>query len=150
VPDGLALRLQASTDHLSALALEKLNPRHRLPILQCAAGITWIGSRSRAESEKVMSAALAAPERDSAGTSWTPHMLRKALENTRRDGYSMLRRARRLTNMVALSVVVRSGGAPAAAISVRLAESAVPVGAGNLRFAPALSALARRLEQEIT
>ncbi len=52
------MQLEASTDYVSPLAVDKLLPGHTIPLLQCAAGLAWLSSRNPAERTPIMERAM--------------------------------------------------------------------------------------------
>jgi IclR family mhp operon transcriptional activator len=145
IPEHLAMRVASSTDHFSPFAVERLVPGERIPMLQCSAGLMWLATLDPDERAPLVEAALEQPAVDSKQTRWSRGQLETTLAETSRAGFAVFRRPQRLTHMVGLAVPVRSGERPTAALTVRFAESALPVRDGIARFLATLQAAARRL-----
>ncbi len=139
------IRVQASTDFVSPLAVDKLLPGASIPLLQCAAGLVCLADLADPQFHAVIHQALDAPCAQASQVRWTIAALEEQLQRVRRDGFAIYRWAGRRTNMVGLSVPLRRVGCSAAALSVRFAESAVSVRDGQAQFLPLLRALAQRL-----
>ena len=139
--DHLTMQIGASTDHVSPLAVEKLLPGQRIPLLQCAAGLAWLASQPGEERRKIVEAEIA----KRGEVVWNRPQLESALLETQRRGFAVFRRPQRCTVMVGLSVPVRIEGEVQAALSVRFAESAIPISCAREKFLPALAAAATRL-----
>lgn len=145
VPEQLCMRVQVATDHVSPFAVEKLLPGHRLPVLQCAAGLAYLASVKDDERAPIVEAALRQPCERPNQTRWTRPMLEAKIAETQRAGYALFKWPQRVTNMVGLSVPIFIDGRPQAALSVRFAETAVPVNVAISRFLPQLTTAASRL-----
>ncbi len=139
--NDMRMEIRASTDHVSPLAVEKLLPGQRIPLLQCAAGIAWLGSQPRGEQVKLVDAAL----QEKGDVVWSRLQVEGALIDVQKRGFAIFRRPQRRTVMVGLSVPVRVDGEVQGAISIRFAESAVSVDAGRDKFLPRLTAAATLL-----
>jgi DNA-binding IclR family transcriptional regulator len=145
IPEDIAMRVASSTDHFSPFAVERLVPGERIPMLQCSAGLAWLSTLTPSEREPLVDAALGQPAVDKRQTRWSRGQLEATLAETSRAGFAVFRRPQRLTNMIGLAVPVRSGERPTAALTVRFAESALPVREGVTRFLATLQEVALRL-----
>ncbi len=142
MPDHFDMRIRASTDRMTPLAVQKLKPGQAIPVLQCAAGLAWLASQPECERNKIVDATIPAPGE----VMWKRPQLESTLVETQRRGYALFRRPQRYSAMIGLSVPVRIGGHVDAALSVRFAERALPVAAAREKFLPHLVAAAARLE----
>jgi len=147
IPDELAMRVASSTDHVSPFAVEKLVPGERIPMLQCSAGLAWLAMLEPAERAPIVEAALGQPPCDDRHTRWSRADLENTLAESSRAGYAVYRRPQRLTPMIGLAVPVRIGERPTAALTVRFAESALPIRDGIARFLQTLQRTAQRLAE---
>jgi len=147
IREDLAMRVASSTDHVSPFVVEKLVPGERIPMLQCSAGLAWLATQDPAERARIVDAALDQPASDRRQIRWSRGELETALAETSRTGYAVFRRPQRLTNMIGLAVPVRIGARPIAALTVRFAESALPVREGVARFLETLQRTALRLAE---
>jgi IclR family mhp operon transcriptional activator len=141
VRDELSMCVRSSTDHASPLAVHKVLPGMRIPLLQCASGLAWLGAQPPQVCTRIVGEALAAP----GDVKWSRDQLESEIERTRQRGYAVFRRPERFTTMVGLSVTVRMASGEAAAVCVRFAERAVSVPVAERDFLPKLRAIAERL-----
>jgi IclR family mhp operon transcriptional activator len=141
--------VRETTDHRSPLAVERMSPGMRLPLLVTAAGrahlafcpalqresLLEILRRSTSESDKL---AQNRPELD------------KILEDTRSRGYSSAVHARRVSDEISMAVPVLLEDTVLAAVVIRYAEKAVPFKIAVERFVPKLRDAAQRIRQTFT
>lgn len=139
------MRVQASTDFVSPLAVDKLLPGASIPLLQCAAGLVCVASLPDPERIAVINQALSCPFQLPSQIRWTQRLLETELSRAKRDGFAVFYWAARRTMMVGLAVPVIIGGRAVAALSVRFAQSALSVAEGEAKFLPMLRAMARRI-----
>jgi IclR family transcriptional regulator, mhp operon transcriptional activator len=132
------MQVEASTDYVSPLAVDKLLPGHTIPLLQCAAGLAWLSSRNPAERTPIIERAMRNGCERAAQKRWTMPVLEETLGVARNRGFADYYWLGRHTNMVGLSVPVQVDGQRAGALTVRFAESAVPVKEAIARFVPML------------
>ncbi len=143
VREELSMQVRSSTDHATPLAVHKVLPGMRIPLLQCASGLAWLGTQAPEVCSRIVDAALAVPGAASAGeTKWNREQLEAELAQTRQRGYAVFRRPERFTTMVGLSVPVGTGDGGTAAVCVRFAERAVPLRTAERDFLPRLRAIA--------
>lgn len=144
--DSPQMHVQASSDHVSALAVDKLLPGQSIPVLQCAAGLAWLSSIPSGERSPIVERAMRNPCERAAQTRWTAATLEEKLVKAQYCGYADFRWPLRHTNMVGLSIPVRTVGLSTAALSVRFAETAVSLRDAVARFLPVLRVIASRLD----
>ena len=141
--DGRAMVVRASTDQSSPLAVHKLLPGIRIPLLQCSAGLAWLASQPEAARGPVLEDAL----RDPGEVTWDRPRLEEALHYAESHGHAVFRRPQRVSAMIGLSVPVSLGEFGTAAISVRFAEKAVSLKEAEERFVPELLACAAQVRE---
>jgi IclR family mhp operon transcriptional activator len=139
------MQVRVSTDHQNPLAVDKLLPGREIPMLQCAAGLAWISSLPTEERHALVERALRDPCERPDQVQWDPAALEEIVNRTRSLGYAQFRKPGRHSNLIGLSLPVFVHGNPVAALSVRFAESALPLRAGVERFLPPLRTIASQL-----
>lgn len=141
--DGRAMVVRASTDQTSPLAVHKLLPGIRIPLLQCSAGLAWLAAQPQSARAPVVEEAL----RDPGEVSWDRPRLEEALHYCESHGHAVFRRPQRVSAMIGLSVPVQLGELGTAAVTVRFAEKAVSLKEAEERFLPELLAAAAQVRE---
>jgi IclR family transcriptional regulator, mhp operon transcriptional activator len=141
VRDEFSMQVRSSTDHASPLAVHKVLPGMRIPLLQCASGLAWLAAQPPEACGPILDEALTRPGE----IKWSREQIESEIAQTRQRGYAIFRRPERFTTMVGLSVPVGTAGGEAAAVCVRFAERAVPLRTAEKDFLPRLRAIADRL-----
>ena len=137
------IQVQVSTDHVSPLAVDNYCLAVRFP--HCNALRVWFALRSlRCDRMAVVRRALTVPCDRPSQMRWSERAIEEALEKSRQRGYSTFVLPARHTNLIGLAVAICLAGRVVGAVSVRFAESAVPVREAETRFLPLLRALAAR------
>lgn len=144
------MHVQASTDFVSPLAVDKLLPGHDIPVLQCAAGLAWLSSLPVAERAPIIERALQGPCERASQIRWTHSAVEEKLQRIQLRGYADFHWSGRHTSLVGLSVPVHIDARCTAAVSIRFAETAVPVREAVARFLPLLHAVAARVNARAT
>lgn len=139
------MHIEASTDFVSPLAVEKLLPGKSIPLLQCAAGLAWLSSQPQATRAPIIDRAIDVRCEGPAQKRWTRPMLEDTLGEVQRRGFADFNWLCRHTNMIGLSVPVQVNPGKTGALTVRFAESAVPQKTAIGRFLPVLRAVATRI-----
>lgn len=139
------MQVEASTDYVSPLAVEKLLPGKAIPLLQCAAGIAWLSSVPQPQRAPIIERAIRTQCDLAAQKKWTRPALEETLGVVRQRGFADFYWLGRHTNMVGLSVPVQLDAERSAALTVRFAETAVPVKDAIQRFLPVLRAVASKV-----
>lgn len=143
------MHVQASTDFVSPLAVEKLLPGKSIPLLQCAAGLAWLSTVAPSERAPIIERAIRGPFEQSSQTRWTASALEEKLQKARERGYAEFCWPGRHTDLVGLSVPVQVDERRSAALSVRFAGTAVPVRDAVARFVPLLRTVANRVSERL-
>ncbi|MCU0759872.1 MAG: helix-turn-helix domain-containing protein [Steroidobacteraceae bacterium] len=141
--DGRAMVVRASTDQSSPLAVHKLLPGIRIPLLQCSAGLAWLAAQPQSQRTPVLEDAL----REPGEVAWDRPRLEEALHYCESRGHAVFRRPQRISAMIGLSVPVQLGQFGTAALSVRFAEKAVSLREAEERFVPELLAAAAQVRE---
>jgi IclR family mhp operon transcriptional activator len=141
--DGRAMVVRASTDQASPLAVHKLLPGIRIPLLQCSAGLAWLAAQPESARASMVEEAL----RDPGEVSWDRPRLEEALHYCESHGHAVFRRPQRVSAMIGLSVPVALGELGTAAVTVRFAEKAVSLKEAEERFLPELLSAAAQVRE---
>ncbi len=143
--DDPQMQVEASTDYVSPLAVEKMLPGKAIPLLQCAAGLAWLSSVPQDVCASILDRAIRSNCERPAQKRWTRSAVEETLNLVRRRGFADFYWLCRHTNMVGLSVPVQIDAERSAALTVRFAESAVPVKEAVTRFLPVLRGVAAKV-----
>ncbi|MCP5339902.1 MAG: helix-turn-helix domain-containing protein [Sinobacteraceae bacterium] len=143
--DGCTMVVRASTDQFSPLAVHKMLPGLRIPLLQCSAGLAWLAAQPQSARAPVVEEAL----RDPGEVSWDRPRLEEALHYCEAHGHAIFRRPQRVSAMIGLAVPVSLGEFGIGALSVRFAEKAVSLKEAEERFVPELLACAAQLRETV-
>lgn len=144
--DEPQMQVEASTDYVSPLAVEKMLPGKSIPLLQCAAGLAWLSSVPQELRTPIIDRAIRSNCERPAQKRWTKPAVEETLNLVSRRGFADFYWLCRHTNMVGLSVPVRIDAGRSAALTVRFAESALPVKTAIARFLPMLRSLAAKVD----
>lgn len=139
------MQVEASTDYVSPLAVDKLLPGQLIPLLQCAAGLAWLSSLPENVCAPILDRAIRSNYERPAQKRWTRPEIEQTLNLVRRRGFADFYWLCRHTNMVGLSVPVQIGAERWAALTVRFAESALPVKEAVAKFLPVLRTVAAKV-----
>ncbi len=139
------MQVEASTDYVCPLAVEKMLPGKWIPLLQCAAGLAWLSSVPHDVCAPILDRAIRSSCERPAQKRWTRSAVEETLNVVRRRGFADYYWLCRHTNMVGLSVPVQIDAERSAALTVRFAESAVPVKVAVAKFLPVLRAVAAKI-----
>lgn len=143
------MQVEASTDYASPLAVEKLLPGKSIPLLQCAAGLAWLSSVPHNLRPPIIDRAIRSNCERPAQKRWTRPAVEETLSLVSRRGFADFYWLCRHTNMVGLSVPVQIDAEQSAALTVRFAESALPVKEAIVRFLPVLRGVAAKIDCQV-
>lgn len=144
---GSTMLIRQTTDHRSPLAVEKRGPGFRVPILASASGIVYLAHCSKEQRDTLVDV-LAKSKRPEDQPAGNRKKLYDQLIETRKRGYAVWRRPRRVSDELSLSVPIVANDRVLAAITIRFSSSAVPEPEAVQRFIPRLRAVAQRISQE--
>jgi IclR family transcriptional regulator, mhp operon transcriptional activator len=135
VPGAAVMMVRASTDHATPLALERYSAGSRLPLLDSAAGLTYLAFCPAAERTALLDQALPAAAAE----------LQPTLARINGQGYATAVRTRRLVEEMSLCVPVMLHGRVLAVLGMRIITAAMPQKAALERFLPKLRQYAARI-----
>jgi len=141
---GSSILVRQTTDHRSPLAVEKRGPGFRVGILASASGIAYLAWCPKEQRDALLDllARSRRPEDQPAGNRKKVYDL---LVETRKRGYAMWRRQRRVSDELSLSVPILAGERLLAALSIRFSSTAIPEAEAIQRFVPRLKAIAQQI-----
>jgi IclR family mhp operon transcriptional activator len=147
---GSTMLIRQTTDHRSPLAVEKRGPGFRVPILGSASGLVYITYCPKEQREALLDL-LAKSKRSEDQPAQNRKKVADQLQETRKRGYAVWRRSRRVSDELSLSVpILAPGERLLASLTIRFSSTAVPEAEAVQKFVPRLRAVAQRIGTEFT
>jgi IclR family transcriptional regulator, mhp operon transcriptional activator len=146
---GTQMLVRETTDHRSPLAVERISPGMRLPLLSTAVGRAHLAFCPALQRESLLEI-LRRSTNDSDKLAHNRPELDKILEDTRARGYSSAVHPRRVSDEITMAVPVLLEDTVLGAVVIRFAEKAVPFKIAVERFVPKLREAAQRIRQTFT
>jgi IclR family transcriptional regulator, mhp operon transcriptional activator len=143
-PSGTSMLVRDTTDHASPLAVERVIPGFRIPLLTTSAGRAYLAF-CPAEQRDCLLDILSRSQREEDRLAKSRSEVEKLLDEAREQGYAMAVRTRRVSEEVAMAVPVLIEDRVLATVAVRYAASAVPARVAVERFVPRLQDTARKI-----
>ncbi|MCL4779160.1 MAG: helix-turn-helix domain-containing protein [Gammaproteobacteria bacterium] len=140
---GSTMLVRQTTDHRSPLAVEKRGPGFRVAILTSASGICYLAHCPPEQQEALMDLLLR-PRRGEEQQNSRKKTL-ELLAETRKRGYSIWRRPRRISDELSFSVPILARERLLASLTIRFSSTAVPEADAVQRFIPKMRAVAQRI-----
>jgi IclR family mhp operon transcriptional activator len=144
---GSSMLVRQTTDHQSPLAVEKRGPGFRVPILGSASGLAYLAFCPNEQRDTLLDI-LAKSKRDTDKPARNRKKVYERLLETRKQGYSVFRRKRRVSDELSFSVPIFAEDRLLAALSIRFASTAVPEADAMQRFVPKLRKVAKRIGED--
>lgn len=144
---GSSMLVRQTTDHQSPLAVEKRGPGFRVPILGSASGLAYLAFCPTEQRDTLLDI-LAKSKRDTDKPARNRKKVYERLLETRKQGYSVFRRKRRVSDELSFSVPIFAEDRLLAALSIRFASTAVPEADAMQRFVPKLRKVAKRIGED--
>ena len=141
---GSSMLVRQTTDHQSPLAVEKRGPGFRVPILGSASGIGYLAFCSTEQRDSLLDI-LARSKREEDKPARNRKRVYESLLETRKRGYAIYRRKRRISDELSFSVPIFAEDRLLAALSIRFASTAIPEADAIQRFVPKLRTIAQRI-----
>jgi IclR family mhp operon transcriptional activator len=141
---GSTMLVRQTTDHRSPLAIEKRGPGFRVPILASATGLAYCAFCPKPQREAILDM-LDKSRREEDTPVRNRKKLNEVFAEIRSRGYSVFRRARRVSDETSFAVPIMAGERLLAALAIRFASTAVPETDAVQRFIPRLRATAKRI-----
>jgi len=144
---GSSMLVRQTTDHQSPLAVEKRGPGFRVPILGSASGLAYLAFCPTEQRDTLLDI-LAKSKRDTDKPARNRKRVYERLLETRKQGYSVFRRKRRVSDELSFSVPIFAEDRLLAALSIRFASTAVPEADAMQKFVPKLRKVAKRIGED--
>ncbi|MDP2324826.1 MAG: helix-turn-helix domain-containing protein [Gammaproteobacteria bacterium] len=144
---GSSMLIRQTTDHRSPLAVEKRGPGFRVAILGSASGITYLTWCPKEQRDALLDL-LAKSRRPEDQPATNRKKVYDLLIETRKRGYAVWRRPRRVSDELSLSVPIFAGERLLAALTIRFSSTAVSEADAIQRFVPRLRAVARQIGEK--
>jgi IclR family mhp operon transcriptional activator len=142
---GSTMMIRQTTDHRSPLAVEKRGPGFRVAILGSASGLAYLAWCPPEQREALLDL-LAKSKRPEDQAAQNRRKVSDTLTETRKRGYALWRRPRRVSDELSLSVpILTEGDRLLATLTIRFSSTAVPEAEAVQRFIPRLRAVAQRI-----
>jgi IclR family mhp operon transcriptional activator len=140
---GSTMLVRQTTDHRSPLAVEKRGPGFRVAILTSASGLGYL-AHCPPEQQEALLELLMRPKRGEEQTNNRKKIV-ELLTETKKRGYSVWRRPRRISDELSFSVPIFARDRLLAALTIRFSSTAVPEADAIARFIPKMKAVAQRI-----
>jgi IclR family mhp operon transcriptional activator len=144
---GATMLIRQTTDHESPLAVEKRGPGFRVPILGSASGLAYLAFCPKEQRDTLMEV-LAQSKREADRPARNRNKIYESLVETRKQGYAVSRRKRRISDEISMSVPILAEERLLATLTIRFSSTAVTVEDAEERFVPKLLAVAQRIAKE--
>lgn len=141
---GSSMLIRQTTDHRSPLAVEKRGPGFRISILGSASGQAYLAWCPEAQRNALLDL-LEKSKRPEDQPASNRKAVGELLQETRRRGYAVWRRPRRISDELSYSVPILADGRLLAALTIRFSSTAVPEAEASRRFVPRLQAVAQKI-----
>jgi len=143
---GASMLIRQTTDHQSPLAVEKRGPGFRVPILGSAAGICYLAFCPKEQRDSLLDI-LAKSNKDTDKAARHRKKVLDTLVETRKRGYAVSRRSRRISEELSFSVPIVANDRLLASLACRCSSTAVPESEAIQRFVPKLREVAQQIGQ---
>ncbi len=144
---GSSMMVRQTTDHASPLAVEKRGPGFRVSLLRSAAGLAYL-SFCPPEQRDTLLEILAKSRRDVDKPAKHRNKVYEKLVETRKQGFAVSRRPRRVSDELSMSVPVFAQDRLLAALTIRFASTALDQKEAEQRFVPKLQATAQQIGED--
>ena len=144
---GSSMLIRQTTDHQSPLAVEKRGPGFRVPILGSAAGIAYLSFCTKEQRDSLLDI-LAKSKKVADKPARSRKKVYETLLETRKRGYAISRRPRRISDELSFSVPITANDRLLASLTFRCSSMAVPENEAIRNFVPKLKAVAIQIGQD--
>jgi IclR family mhp operon transcriptional activator len=141
---GSKMMVREATDHSTPLAIERYSAGLQLPLLNTAAGRTYLANCPSVQRDALIDI-LARSNKEEDKPARDRAELLRSLAEIKALGYATSTRARRLIDEHAISVPVPLNDRTLAALTVRFTATALPLKTGIERFLPKLRQCAAKI-----
>jgi IclR family mhp operon transcriptional activator len=144
---GNSMLVRQTTDHRSPLAVEKRGPGFRVNILTSAAGLCYLSFCPKEQRDTLLEMLTKSKEPQNAAAR-NKKKVYETLVETRKNGYAIWHRKRRIADEISLSVPIIIEDRLLAVLTIRFAGTAVPEVVAVERFVPKLRKTALEIADE--
>jgi IclR family mhp operon transcriptional activator len=144
---GSSMLIRQTTDHQSPLAVEKRGPGFRVSILGSAAGIAYLSFCPKEQRDSLLDI-LAKSKKVADKPARARKKVYDTLLETRKRGYAISRRSRRISDELSFSVPITADERLLASLTIRCSSTAVPESEAIRNFVPKLKAVAVQIGQD--
>ena len=144
---GSSMLIRQTTDHRSPLAVEKRGPGFRVNILTSAAGICYMSFCPKEQRDTLLELLAKSKEPNNAAAR-NKKKVYETLVDTRKNGYAIWHRKRRVADETSLSVPIIVEDRLLASLTMRFASTAIPEADAISRFVPKLRNTAQEIADE--
>lgn len=144
---GSSMLIRQTTDHRSPLAVEKRGPGFRVAILGSASGIAYLSFCPKEQRDALLDV-LSKSRRGEDQPAANRKKIYDLLLETRKRGFALWRRSRRISDELSLSVPILANDRLLASLTIRCSSTAVPEQEAIQRFVPRLRAVAQKIGQD--
>jgi IclR family mhp operon transcriptional activator len=144
---GDSMLIRQTTDHRSPLAVEKRGPGFRVSILGSAAGLCYLAFCPKEQRDTLMDIMARSKEPENQPAK-NKKRVYEGLVETRKRGFSVWHRQRRVSEETSLSVPLIVEDRLLAVLTMRFASTAVPETEAIERFVPKLRTTAQDISAE--
>jgi IclR family mhp operon transcriptional activator len=144
---GDTMLIRQTTDHRSPLAVEKRGPGFRVSILSSAAGLCYLAFCPKEQRDTLMDIMARSKEPENQPAK-NKKKVYEGLVETRKRGFSVWHRQRRVSEETSLSVPLIIEDRLLAVLTMRFASTAVPEAEAIERFVPKLRTTAQEISTE--
>jgi IclR family mhp operon transcriptional activator len=146
---GTSMLVRETTDHQSALAVERYGPGYRIPMLGSASGLIYLAFCEASQREALLDM-LSRSKNPADQLARNRAQVQKMVLETRERGFAISTRPRRVSDLTTFSVPINSEGRLMAALTVRFSSTALPQAAAIERFVPRMRHAADQIGTEFS
>jgi len=144
---GSSMLVRQTTDHKSPLAVEKRGPGFRVSILNSASGIAYLAFCPKEQRDSLLDI-LAASKQPEDQPAKNRNKVYELLVETRKRGFAVWKRARRVADETSISVPVMAEDRLLAVLILRFASTAVSEKEAIDKFVPKLRQAAQSISAD--
>jgi IclR family transcriptional regulator, mhp operon transcriptional activator len=144
---GSSMLVRQTTDHKSPLAVEKRGPGFRVSILNSASGLAYLAFCPKEQRDNLLDV-LAQSKKTEDQPAKNRNKVYESLVETRKNGFSVWKRSRRVADETSFSVPVMAEERLLAVLTLRFASTAISEADAIDKFVPKLRAVAKNIASD--
>jgi len=144
---GSSMLVRQTTDHKSPLAVEKRGPGFRVSIMNSASGLAYLAFCPKEQRDNLLDVLAQSKSSEDQGAK-NRNKVYEGLVETRKRGYSIWKRARRVADETSFSVPVMAEDRLLAVLTLRFASTALTEQEAVDKFVPRLRATAQSIAND--